>query len=299
MEKPDADEQRRKEVEKVLGEPVFIEFTEPTATARRNLLFASCIAIAFWYWGLKLSSTPSLVGFQLENLSPRAFTWCLFWSTLYLEGHFLWLSWDGLQEWRLRQSGRRVAFQTGSSWGNADADYPSDARQSTLYRWWRERLGSVDQLQRLAVEVGGAVKSIEAENAVITWTDEQKATLLTLSTNLAILGGQLNAQVDLQKSLRVPASLERFDAAFGRFLRSQNLRWIALEFGIPTLAGLAALAACIGMLLAASNASLPTPVLRLPAVAASSPLHSVSRPCGGQIGGPIAMGQKAQQACGS
>jgi hypothetical protein len=40
---------------------------------------------------------------------------------------------------------------------------------------------------------------------------------------------------------RIPVSLRRFDGWFHLFLRSQNLRWLIIELGVPILVGFCAL----------------------------------------------------------
>ncbi|WIM06378.1 MAG: hypothetical protein OHM77_03575 [Candidatus Nitricoxidivorans perseverans] len=46
---------------------------------------------------------------------------------------------------------------------------------------------------------------------------------------------------DTLLAARIPVSLRRFDNAFHLFLRSQNLRWLVVEFGAPIMAGTYAL----------------------------------------------------------
>ncbi len=243
----DPDEERRKAVEKVLGEPVFLEFTESTARARRNLLFAGCLGIAFWYWGLKLTNSPSVLGLQVENLSPRVFVWGLLWALTYLLAHFLWLAWDSLQEWRLRRSGMKRAYPAGL-WADPNADYPTDPRYSTLYRWWQERSREAGDLVGASAELRAAIEVFDASRDKGPPPGLDRAEFTTLLTQIHQLGEKLKAGLELQQSLRVPVSLERFDLAFRSFLLSQNLRWLLLEVGVPVGLGCLSISACLAML---------------------------------------------------
>jgi hypothetical protein len=269
------DEKRRDGVAKVLGEPVFLEFPDATQKARRNLLAMGAIAVAFAWWRLELTTAPTVLGFQLQNLSTAVFAWGLLWSLVYLLVHFVWLAWDALQEWRIRQSGTRVAFQTGARFGSADADSPSDPRQSSLYRWWLDQQRSLGRITEEMERTSRAVQVL-SDKAGAPIDDRTGALLLTIQTNTASVGGAVKHTSTVLESHRVPVSLERFDNAFRRFAKSQNARWILLEFGTPVLVGAAGIIACICMLTRSAGA---LPVTTPPAMPASTPvLQSPAQP---------------------
>lgn len=94
------DEEKRKAVEKVLGEPIFDDFSDNTLKIRRNLLVVAYLVVHFGWnsithfqqWRLRVTGT------RLAFKTGRS-------PGLYLED-------------------------------DERGDYPDDPRQSTLYTWW-------------------------------------------------------------------------------------------------------------------------------------------------------------------
>jgi hypothetical protein len=67
---------------------------------------------------------------------------------------------------------------------------------------------------------------------------EAREQMMTLHRSIAETQKALSA-------IRVPASLERFDKWFELFLRSQNLRWLVVDFLVPVfVAGYAIVLLC-------------------------------------------------------
>jgi hypothetical protein len=236
-------------VEKVLGEPVFVELSEPTLKARRNLLTIATIAVAFWWWDLSLASSPTVMGVQLQNFSGRAMAWCFLWAVAYLLGHFVWLAWDAFQEWRLRITGNKAAAMPY----DAAKKGITDPRQLTLYGWWVALPSQLSQLKVLADETSAKLQSWQAQPTP-TYDADSQAILQAIQTNTSSLAAAVHQAETILKAQRVPVSLERFDSWFLRFQSSQNWRWLLLEFGLPTLLGVLAIYASFEML------RRPTPV---------------------------------------
>jgi hypothetical protein len=259
MAEQTAEEKEIADVEKVLGEPVFLEFSEPTLKARRNLLAVATIAAAFWWWDLALAPNPTVMGVQLQNFSGRALAWGFLWAVTYLLGHFVWLAWDALQEWRLRISGTRLAYITTARAGSEHADAPNDPRQSTLYGWWLDQHRMIGRMKEVA-EKTTAILDTWA-NAYPSALDTQtRAQLSAIQTNTSHLATATKNTEAVYQAMRVPVSLERFEAWFLRFQSSQNCRWILLEFGVPTLLGLVAIYGSVDMLRNPVKAPPPAPV---------------------------------------
>jgi len=118
----DQDENEKiKAVQKVLGEPVFIYFSDEINRIRRNLLVISSIALAYKYSGTKVTEFM-LFGVKFEHLSPSFVDTCLFFLLLYTFIHFFWQSVDAVQEWRIRITGTRLSYITGGTFGHAATD---------------------------------------------------------------------------------------------------------------------------------------------------------------------------------
>ena len=238
---------------------------------RRNLLAFATIAIAFGWWHLSLSSSPTLFGVQLQNLSSDVVAWALLWTVLYLLVHFVWLAWDALQEWRLRQTGTRVTAVTVARAGSDLGDYPSDPRQSTLYGWWRDQRLHLAHSKKVADETLETVRPWIENGLPGEVSDETKARFLTIGTNVAELQSAVEHAAKVLDSHRPYVSLDRFDTAYRRFLRSQNLRWITVEFGVPLLVGVGGLVACLLMICEPVKPPVVQPVPVVLAPVASSP----------------------------
>ena len=232
-------------VEKVLGEPIFPDFSENVLRIRRNLLFVSFIVLIYKWYGLSFSG--QLWGLTIENINASVTDDILFLVLLYHATHFGWATWDHIQQWRIRLTGTRLAHQTGAIWGTDLADYPSDPRQSSLYRWWVERAGQIGNISGYMTELDAKVKR---------WGDQMNSALTTeskinLNNAMHSLGEMTNAIHEMKgkvkeaakviSSQRIPASLERFDNWFFRYQRSELARWFVLEWGLPILLGLSAL----------------------------------------------------------
>jgi hypothetical protein len=227
-----------------LGEPVFIEFSENAFKIRKNLMIASVISIVVVLADLQINSDSSILGLKFVRLSDEILTRGLIAVTLYLLLHFVWSSFDGFVEWRLRLTGTRVVFQTAAFVSSSDGDYPTDPRQSTLYNWWKYERRSFQDSSLLKKMESLSSKIVQFETRLKDPTQPLQDPHNTLS-NLQVLVSQLKDAVEsAAKNLnsdRIVVSLNRFDSWFKLFLRSQNLRWLVIEFLFPVLLGCYAL----------------------------------------------------------
>lgn len=130
------DEEKRKAVEKVLGEPIFDDFSDNTLKIRRNLLVAAFLVVVYKLNGLSVGADASVAGVKIVGLTNQVVDQTMFWVVAYLVVHFGWNSITHFQQWRLRITGTRLVHQTGAKWASDKADHPDDPRQSTLYTWW-------------------------------------------------------------------------------------------------------------------------------------------------------------------
>jgi hypothetical protein len=235
------EEINRAAILKVLGEPVFLGFDEPAQKARRNLITVGTVAIAFWAWDLKVAKDPSILGVQVQNVAGSVFAWGLLWALGYLIVHFVWLGWDAFVEWRLRITGTRVVHVTTARASSVHGDYPSDPRQSTLYGWWADQTRSIGKVSQLVEDLRAAISLMPAP------PHGYHDFASTLASQLANLAKQVENSGKLIADARIPVSLERFDSWNRLFLKSQNMRWLLLELGVPLAVGLGGVAAAICM----------------------------------------------------
>ena len=243
-----ADEKSIKAVEKSLGEPAFIEFQENTWKIRTNLLLASVIAVAVVFGDLNIESDSTILGLKFRGLSDAILTNGLIAMTVYLLAHFIWSSFDSLLEWRLRVTGTRVAFVTTGVVASEHADYPKDPRQSTLYNWWLGEAKKITNLSKSFEEMEAGFSTWN-KRLVTTFTEGPDAMNIvnaTMSINstreeMVKLQRAIKEVADALESNRIPVSLKRFDQWYALFLRSQNLRWLIVEFMFPVFAGAYAL----------------------------------------------------------
>jgi hypothetical protein len=238
------DEDRLKAVEKVLGEPAFSEFAPNAWKIRTNLIVASAVSIAVVFADLHIDPGSTVLGLKFHGLNDTVLVRVLFGVTLYLLLHFIWSALDSLPEWRLRVTGTRVAFVTTARLARADGDYPRDPRQSTFYHWWKD---GAQKIGNLTAKLSDIEKQLQEWDTQLKVQFTEKPDAMNIVNATDTIRSTREAVVNLERSitkardtisaLRVPVSLRRFDRWFHLFLRSQNLRWLIMELGVPILVG--------------------------------------------------------------
>jgi hypothetical protein len=138
---------------------------------------------------------------------------------------------------------------TTARFSGTDGDYPNDPRQSTLYNWWKDEAKKIGHLRAWPAEAEARLTEWET---VLRTKFSEGADALNITNTTKLIAGiredlmRLTTRVDAAskaiESARIPASLRRFDAWYGLFLRSQNLRWLLIDFLAPVIAGSYALA---------------------------------------------------------
>lgn len=240
--------EKQAHVEKILGEPYMPDFSEEALKVRRNLLALSLISIAGTVAGVRIAPDSPVFGFHLEYLDQAVIGKVVALVVGYMLMHFLWYVIDAFAGWRIRVTGTRVSFVTTGTWSSADLDYPSDPRQSTLYNWWRERRPAVAQLCDALPVIEASLSKVQASLADLQAppgaVDNSTNVLRSLSEaqqSFDNLKRAVEASRSLEESPRMLVSLRRFDRWYSFWLRSQNLRWIILDAGLPLLLGATAL----------------------------------------------------------
>lgn len=192
------------------------------------------------------SDGAALFGVRLLGLNVVLVGRVLFVTISYLFIHFVWCAADGLVEWRLRLTANKTIFQTGSTWGHPDADYPTEPRQSTLYNWWRQQGPLIGNVAAKMEAIEKHIAELEKSLRVLPASNPNYSTVVSLLVSLRDEIVQMkNRSGEIEKALnstRIPVSLERFDAWFKYAARSQSIRWFVFDLAAPIVLGGIALA---------------------------------------------------------
>lgn len=239
----EVDEKTIQTVEKVLKEPVGAQFSEQAWKIRTNMIIASVIALVMGFANLRITADSSILGLRFAGLSDIVIRSTLAAIVLYLLLHFVWVSLDSFLEWLLRITGTRSAFQTGSFYGPDYADFPIDPRQSTLYNWWTMQQQMIGNLGGLAKTLQDTCSRWESDLETIRAQHMKSPDWGNFATIINALGEtraqaaefahKIEANTKAITDARIPVSLRRFDRWYEIFLRSQNLRWLLIEFLAP------------------------------------------------------------------
>jgi hypothetical protein len=234
-------------VQKVLGEPVAAGLSDRAWKVRTQLMAVSVVAIGLVGLGLHVNRDATVFGFSLSGLTDELVRRALVIWTAYLVVHFVWMAWESFAEWRLRLTGTRVVTVTVGIFGGEDSDYPNDPRQSTLANWWRGEAMRIGNLTQLLSGVEPRMTALEATireacadgNAI----NVANATmpLGEIRSTVQQARQSIDQTVKTLSSLRIPASLDRFDRAYVHFLKVQNVRWLLLDVLLPLGVGTVAL----------------------------------------------------------
>lgn len=232
-----------KEVEKSLGEPVAADFSDYVRKLRGNLVFVSFISISLILGGLEIDPESSILGLKFKGLDNSSVMYGLLILNSYMLFHFLWCSFDAFQEWGMRVTGTRLSFITTARLSSESGDYPSDPRQTSLYHWWKDQSAKIGSLTDPISEINNKLDKWEQEvKEALEAQDNPNAVNACMAINrvasdISKLKGSIETTAKALESPRIPESLKRFDNRFQLFLRSQNLRWLLLELGLPIVMG--------------------------------------------------------------
>lgn len=237
------DEKTSKAVEKVLREPVAAQFSEQAWRIRTNLIIASTIALVMGLAELRIQPDSSFLGLKFSGLSDVAIRMTLAAIIIYLLFHFVWVAFDSLIEWRLRVTGTRSSFQTAAMFFPDHADAPIEPHQSTLYNWW---FAQKEAIGRIGVKADKFLANQDAWKAELAkmmqahphspdWGNFGRLVQLLeeWKTETRNLSAGIEANTKMMTDPRIAVSLRRFDGWYELFLRSQNLRWLLIEFVAP------------------------------------------------------------------
>lgn len=236
-------------VELVLGQPMPVEYSENALKVRRNLLAVSTVAVVMQLGGATLATNAPIFGFQFSDLTVHTLKLGLLGVVVYLTVHFLFYVVESFVEWRLRLTGCRVAFITGTRYESVHKDIPIDPRQSTLYNWWKDHAKQIGNIPKKLAEWDSAMEESDKALRVLIAEPQKFENLnnaLQLVSQVANSSREINQSVqrarETLEALRIPASLARFDRWFSLFLRIENFRWLLVDTLFPLLLGIYAIA---------------------------------------------------------
>lgn len=204
-------------LKKLMDHPVFLAYDSNARIIRAQLFFVAFSTIFLIWSEVQIGKESSILGIRLDGLTTEHVLFIVLFLLFYQIVHFLWVSWESILEWRIRQT----ALDTGG-WGgggiNISAKDPSEkVRQTTLYAYITYVMGpDVDRIKSL---------SDDKENIKI---DDISKSVESIKNNL--------------ENERIYDSLWRFDNWFKMFYKAQNCRWLLLDFLLPLLLGCFAIA---------------------------------------------------------
>lgn len=235
------------EIEKVLGEPVFEDFSENTFRIRRNLLVTSGIAIFLIFNHITIQKAD-FFGVTLEKLTTDSIYQALILIVGYNWVHFLANAREHYLQWKIRRTGTKLSHITAGTFASELGDYSSDPKQSTLYHWWlvtvrRFRHGSSieEELQRMQQLLANVSLRLQSSQITPDIVNEIKGFLNSIDKGTQDFEMKTMEIRNILQSKRVEESLRRFDENFFSYLDWKLSKWIIIEFSLPIVVGLIAL----------------------------------------------------------
>jgi hypothetical protein len=239
-------------VSKVMKEPILVEFTDSVKKLKKNIMVFSFISLFITVGGIKISPESTFFGLKFSGLNNELIFKGLLLLLVYMLIHFLWCSYESLQEWEVKTTGTKKAFIPSGPYDAIDDaishNYPSDPRNSTLYYWWSTQASKianikndiesankkVEELEEIvhSLREGGSELSRNTVN-ISTHVDPVKIAWIEMGASIKVIEQALNSE-------QVLTSMRTFDRRYKFFLKTQNIRWLLIDFIAPiTLAVLA------------------------------------------------------------
>ena len=241
----DHSEEKFREAEKGLGEPVLAEFSDELAKSKRNLLLVSSVVLFIGFSEIRIDEI-NILGVKFGIPEASYLNWALVVVVSYFLIQFLWLIFDYIHHAQLRLTGTRVSHVTSAKVASSFGDYPDNPAQSSLYNFWLNGSKTVQQLHEMRDLIADAIKHVEeaSEKPTIKENPNINEVLRAahrLRDNLTKLETSQTKLADVLNSERIPVSLARFDKWFWRYKKSQSWRIVLLDLCLPTLTAICAL----------------------------------------------------------
>ena len=250
----------QEKIEKILKEPVMIEFTDSVQKIRMNIILSSFISLFITIGGVQIDPKSTFFGLKFSGLSNDLIYSGLLVILVYLLIHFLWRAYDTLQEWEVRVTGTRGAFKRADHNDLDEAihpSYPSDPRNSTLYYWWTTQAKKIAYIK---TNISSANDKLEEMESIVHKLREDGT--VKLSRDTVNISWQVHpikedwesikkSILAIEKTLtadQLIESLAKFDRRYRYFLRSQNIRWFVIDFAFPIILASTAIAKMVASL---------------------------------------------------
>lgn len=242
-------EDRRKEVEEILGSPVLADMPDELRKTKRNLLAVASVVIFVSIAEIEVTQAGFL-GFQFTNPSEVLLNLSLVCIVTYFALQFGWQVLDYLLQTRVRITGTRVAHITTAGTGTElEGDYPTDPAQSSLYNWWREHAKHLKSLNVMTERLDDLEQRVAVME--VASNEEPKrpgGQLSVLGSEVGKTGNDMRAILkrwdEIFSCPRISMSLKRFDMWFKLFSRSQVWRLFVLDIALPLVFAIVA-ASCL------------------------------------------------------
>ncbi len=240
------------QVELALGRPVFASPSTEFSRAKKSVVILSAALLFFEVNGVSVTDWTFL-GLSLDGITNENIRLAALAVLTYLVLSYLWLAWDYVLELRIRITGSRIVFSSGSMWGSRERDETDDTKQSSLYNWWVQRsreLGSVRALvrqmqqqvdewsQRCEDLLEKGIYNKETVDALAQNKEELRNTAQNIER-------KMKASESIATSDRIAVSLRRFDNWFRCFNKSQLGRVVVFDFLVPLVTSVSAIVVCI------------------------------------------------------
>ena len=220
-EKGSNKKEEHENIKHLMEHPVLVGHDANAKIIRAQLFSIAVATIFIISFDIKIAEGSSVFGIKLQNLTTDHILWLALILLIYQSFHFLWASLDGVQEWLIRQT----ALDTGG-WGGGGIKILSEnetekVRQTTIYSYL------VFTLEVSLRDIISVLNKSKSEDVTKDDIDRVNQALNNIKSNL--------------KEERISDAFYRFDHAFKMFYKSQNMRWLLLEFLLPLSLGFVAI----------------------------------------------------------
>lgn len=232
--------------------PIFVTGDDESRKIKKNLIIVSFVAMFLYFGDVHINPASSFFGMQFSGLTEKTIHLGLLLVLLYLTSHFLWHSFDSLQEWEARCTATGKAFRRVLI-DNIDEQVkpplPEDPRNLSLYFWWSTQAGYIGNLSQEIMDCLKQLRDCSAETLEYLKSEEGRGDrdvdnvrhkLDECTSKLNDIDFSVRNAAGALMSDQVQRSLVRFDRRFHMWLKSQNIKWIVFEFVGPLFAALVA-----------------------------------------------------------
>lgn len=207
--------ENKKEIEgikKNLENPVFTNLEVLLDKSRVKLISFSLLGLFIYKYDIDIEKGLSFLGISIKDITVSDISIMLILVLIYLLVNFIWMSWNRFIEWDIRRTGTQSKIiKAPKTLAGSEFDYPNDEYQSNLYFYWLTKKREIADLEE-------KFKNVEFNN-----------------DNCKEINGNLQNLKDILLDTRIEASLEKFNEAFWKKIKSENLRWIIFDFTLPIL----------------------------------------------------------------